>query len=81
MKVDPQSDLQNEPQSEPQRLGALEEAILNLIRLDGHVTRGEMASQMKVSLSTVKRTINKLKDIGLIKYEGSSKSGHWIIKQ
>lgn len=32
-----------------------------------------MASQMKVSLSTVKRSINKLKDIGLIEYEGSSK--------
>lgn len=76
-----QVDLQNEPQSELQRLGALEEAILNLIRLDGHVTRDEMASQMKVSLSTVKRSINKLKDIGLIEYEGSSKSGYWIIKQ
>ena len=40
-----------------------------------------MASQMKVSLSTVKRSINKLKDIGLIEYEGSSKNGYWIIKQ
>ena len=80
-QVDLQNEPQNEPQSEPQRLGALEEAILNLIRLDGHVTRGEMAIQMKVSLSTVKRSINKLKDIGLIEYEGSSKSGYWIIKQ
>lgn len=80
-QVDLQNEPQNEPQSEPQRLGALEEAILNLIRLDGHVTRDEMASQMKVSLSTVKRSINKLKDIGLIEYEGSSKSGYWIIKQ
>ena len=41
----------------------------------------KITSQMKVSLSTDKRTINKLKDIGLIKYEDSSKSGHWIIKQ
>ena len=52
-----------------------------MIRQDGHVTRDEMASQMKVSLSTVKRSINKLKDNGLIEYEGSSKSGYWIIKQ
>ena len=71
----------NEPQNEPQRLGVLEEGLLNLIRQDGHVTRDEMASQMKVSLSTVKRSINKLKDNGLIEYEGSSKSGYWIIKQ
>ena len=80
-QVDLQNEPQSEPQSEPQRLGALEEDILNLIRLDGHVTRDKMASQMKVSLSTVKRSINKLKDIGLIEYEGSSKNGYWIIKQ
>ena len=78
---EPQNDPQNEPQNDPQRLGVLEEGLLNLIRQDGHVTRDEMASQMKVSLSTVKRSINKLKDNGLIEYEGSSKSGYWIIKQ
>ena len=72
---------QNEPQSEPQRFGDLEERLLNLIRQDGHVTRDEMASQMNVSLSTVKRSINKLKDNDLVEYEGSSKSGYWIIKQ
>ena len=78
---EPQNEPRNEPQNEPQRLGVLEEGLLNLIRQDGHVTRDEMASQMKVSLSTVKRSINKLKDNGLIEYEGSSKSGYWIIKQ
>ena len=80
-KNEPQNEPQNGPQNEPQRLGVLEEGLLNLIRQDGHVTRDEMASQMKVSLSTVKRSINKLKDNGLIEYEGSSKSGYWIIKQ
>lgn len=49
-QADLQAEPQNEPQNEPQRLGALEEAILNLIRLDGHVTRDEMASQMKVQV-------------------------------
>ena len=80
-KNEPQNEPQNGPQNGPQRLGVLEEGLLNLIRQDGHVTRDEMASQMKVSLSTVKRSINKLKDNGLIEYEGSSKSGYWIIKQ
>lgn len=78
---EPQNNPQNEPQNKPQRLGTLEENILNLIRLDERVTRKEMADQMKVSLSTVKRSINKLKDIGLIEYKGSSKNGYWIIKQ
>ena len=49
--------------------------------MDKHVTREEMASQMNVSLSTVKRSINKLKASGLIEYEGPSKGGYWIIKQ
>ena len=78
---EPQNEPQSEPQNEPQRFGDLEERLLNLIRQDGHVTRDEMASQMNVSLSTVKRSINKLKDNGLVEYEGSSKSGYWIIKQ
>ena len=39
-----------------------------------------MASQIEVSLSTVKRSINKLKTSGIIEYEGPSKGGYWIIK-
>lgn len=80
-EFEPQNEPQSEPQNEPQNIGALEESILNLIRLDGHVTRDELASHMNVSLSTVKRSINKLKDIGIIEYQGSSKSGYWIIKK
>lgn len=72
-----QADLQNKPQ----KVGALEASILKLIRMDKHITRDKMASRMNVSLSTVKRSINKLKAIGLIEYEGSSKGGYWIIKQ
>ena len=76
-----QAEPQNESQNEPQKVGTVEDAILHLIRMDKHVTRDEMASQMNVSLSTVKRSINKLKASGLIEYEGSSKNGYWIIKK
>lgn len=51
-----------------------------LIRMNKYVTREEMASQIEVSLSTVKRSINKLKTSGIIEYEGPSKGGYWIIK-
>ena len=54
---------------------------LPIIRIDKHATREEMARQTNVSLSTVKRSINKLKAGGLIEYEGPSKGGYWIIKQ
>ena len=79
--VELQNEPQSEPQSEPQKLGILEEKILSLMRQDEHVTRGKIASQINVSLSTVKRSINKMKDMGVIEYVGSSKNGYWVIKQ
>ena len=78
---EPQNEPQNGPQNEPQNTNSVEDAILQLIRMNKHVTREEMASQMNVSLSTVKRSINKLKASDLIEYEGSSKNGYWIIKK
>lgn len=75
------SEPQNGPQNEPQNTNSVEDVILQLIRMNKHVTREEMASQMEVSLSTVKRAINKLKASGIIEYEGPSKGGYWIIKQ
>ena len=76
-----QGENQNEPQNEPQNVETVEDAILRIIRIDKHATREEMARQTNVSLSTVKRSINKLKAGGLIEYEGPSKGGYWIIKQ
>lgn len=75
-----QSEPQNEPQNKPQNANSVEDAILQLIRMNKYVTRGEMASQIEVSLSTVKRSINKLKTSGIIEYEGPSKGGYWSIK-
>ena len=72
---------QNEPQNEPQKTSDLEKGILKMIRMNGHITRDEMAGELKVSLSTVKRSINKLKASGLIEYVGSSKGGYWVEKQ
>lgn len=77
---EPQDGPQNEPQNEPQNRGDFEEAILNLVKEDGHISREEMAKRLNVSLSTVKRAISKLKANGLIEYVGSSKDGHWCIK-
>ena len=71
---------QGEPQNEPQNATSVEDAILQLIRMNKYVTREEMASQIEVSLSTVKRSINKLKTSGIIEYEGPSKGGYWSIK-
>ena len=67
-------------QGEPQNATSVEDAILQLIRMNKYVTREEMASQIEVSLSTVKRSINKLKTSGIIEYEGPSKGGYWSIK-
>ena len=76
----PQNGPQNEPQNEPGKVGDLEKNILKMIKIDGHITRDEMASRLNVSLSTVKRSINKLKANGTFEYVGSSKGGYWVEK-
>ena len=76
----PQNGPQNEPQNETGKVGDLEKNILKMIKIDGHITRDEMASRLNVSLSTVKRSINKLKANGTIEYVGSSKGGYWVEK-
>ena len=76
----PQNGPQNEPQNEPGKVGDLGKNILKMIKIDGHITRDEMASRLNVSLSTVKRSINKLKANGTIEYVGSSKGGYWVEK-
>lgn len=53
--------------------------VLNAILADCRVSRQQIANQCNVSLSTVRRAVDELKEQGIVKYQGSSKRGHWII--
>lgn len=38
-----------------------------------------LGDQLKLSEATIKRMLNKMKKIGIIKREGSRRNGKWII--
>jgi predicted HTH transcriptional regulator len=73
--------IQNDTQSEFVKLTPIErrEQILDIIAKEPTVTSSFLAERFSVSIVTIKRDIAKLTEEGLIKYEGSSKSGKWIV--
>ncbi len=51
--------------------------IIELIQHNSHITTSEIAKELAISVSTVKRRIKAMDNI---LYEGSGYSGHWVIK-
>lgn len=49
---------QGEPQNEPQNANSVEDAILQLIRMNKYVTREEMASQIEVYMQKIRNSMN-----------------------
>ena len=62
-----------------QELSKNEKVVLELIRSDPELSAKRMAAWLKVSESTVRRTIKKLKEKDIIQRVGSDKSGVWVI--
>jgi Mn-dependent DtxR family transcriptional regulator len=44
------------------------------------LTRQEIATQLKISESSVLSAMNALQEVGLLKREGYGKGRHWIVK-
>jgi ATP-dependent DNA helicase RecG len=63
-------------------LNDTEKAVLNLIRKNPNVTTTEIAAELKVVRRTVSNAIKRLKELGIVKREGSDRAGFWaILKQ
>ena len=60
-------------------LSKSEQLILNIISLDGNVTRNNICKQTNLSLRTVARVLNSLKSKKVIYRVGSDKNGQWKI--
>ncbi|HLA28663.1 MAG TPA: winged helix-turn-helix domain-containing protein [Syntrophales bacterium] len=56
-----------------------EEAILLLLREDSSITQKKIASRVGLTPDGVKFHINKLKEKGIIRREGPTKKGRWVI--
>jgi len=53
------------------------DTVFYLITQNNKITATEISDRLKVSLSTVKRKLKKLKESGKIERIGSDKTGHW----
>ena len=70
----------NDPNHDPNASShSLNEQILLLISKQNDITRTRLASELGVSESTIKRTIKKLLEEGIITRIGSKRSGYWQI--
>lgn len=53
--------------------------ILNELKNKNNITQKELSEKTGMSLRTIKRNIDVLKEKGYIEREGSKKTGHWKI--
>lgn len=65
--------------NDPINITETEIKIIELVKQNNQITRMELANTLKVNESTIKRTINKLKNKGILKRIGANKNGHWEI--
>lgn len=54
--------------------------VISLIKQDKHITATAISHQLNVSLSTVRRRLRQLTEMGKIGRVGSDKTGYWILK-
>ena len=69
---DPVNELVNEP--------VTPDKLLSLISINPQIKYDELANQIGVSRSTIKREIKKLRERNIIKRVGSDKTGYWEVK-
>lgn len=67
-----QDDTQGDTQDDTQ------EKIIKMIKVNPQISTADMASELGISIATVKRKIKKMPNVS---YKGSGYSGHWEIKE
>ena len=61
-------------------ISEMEDAVLSLLRENGHLTSAEMTEKTGKSKRTVSRITTSLQGKGLIERVGSKKTGYWRVK-
>lgn len=71
----------NDPKYGPNEFDNIENLVLSILKDNPSISRREISIQLNVSDSTIKRTLSRLKKTNLIKREGSTQNGKWIINK
>lgn len=69
----------NVPVNVPVKLTDTQKNILYLISKNANITHSEIAKFLSITDKTAKRTTKALRELGLLKREGSDKTGFWLI--
>lgn len=56
-----------------------ERLVLDIISRGGTETTAEIASEIGLSQSTVSRAVRSLQDKGVLRREGGSRKGRWVV--
>lgn len=69
----------NEPKDEPIKPSERQQIILDYLSHNPDASKEKMSQKLKISLATLKREIDALKNLGALVREGGLKSGKWVV--
>jgi len=55
--------------------------IIQLIKMNPKITQIELANQLNLSRSTIKRILNRLQQQEIVIRKGSNRNGYWTVKE
>ena len=61
------------------KLSTTEQAILEHLRVSPELSAKELAALLHKTPRTIQRNMNSLKEKGILRREGSDRSGKWIV--
>ena len=75
----PRSTQESTQESIQEEIPKLSLDVLELVRDNENITRDELALQLNVSPSAIKKHLAKLRGLGYIEHIGPTKGGHWRV--
>lgn len=60
---------------------SVEGEILRLFAQEPRTTQSQLAKMLNVNLNTVKYHVRRLQEKGCLERVGTSRKGHWIVKE
>lgn len=76
----PESIPESAPKSVLKNLNKTQQKIVDIILEDPKVTQAEIAEQLNISISAVKKSMKEIVSAGIIVRVGANKGGYWEVK-
>lgn len=79
-KSAPESIPESAPKSVLKNLNKTQQKIVDIILKDPRVTQAEIAEQLNISASAVKKSMKEIVNVGILVRVGANKGGYWEVK-